>query len=168
MKIVSIFAPYLFAFQYEDEEINEFDRLLLKEWTSFVGLEDFFANNPNVLTYKKLTLDDAIAQTRRTAREMYASLKANQTKLDELFENLTPSTTFENLDEQEYKKEWLRLYAIMLESGHYIITGGAIKQSQKMQDHPLTVRELSKLKRCLIFLKSQGVTDIETFSELNF
>ena len=36
MKLVRIFAPYLFAFHYEDEEMNEFDRLLLNEWTSIV------------------------------------------------------------------------------------------------------------------------------------
>ena len=148
--------------------MNEFDRLLLNEWTSFVGLEDFFANNPNVLAYEKLTLDNAVAQTRRTAREMYASLETNKTNLDVLFENLTPATTFRNLDKQKYKEKWLRLYAIMLESGHYIITGGAIKQSQKMLDDTLTQQELNKLEKCLIYLKAQGVTDIVTFSELNF
>ena len=167
MKIVPIFEPYLYAFQYENEESDEFSRLL-DDWTNFVFLEEFFANNAELLVYEKIKMVDAIAKTTEMADKIYKLFEDNQENLNELFENLTPSTNFKNLDKQKYKKKWLRLYAIMLESGYYVITGGAIKQSQEMDKNPLTKEELRKLEKCKNFLKTLGVTDVETFLELKF
>ena len=60
---------------------------------------------------------------------------------------------------------WLRIYAIRLNDGKYIITGGAIKLTEKMQDRPHTAFELKKIEIVRDFLKSLGVFDDEGFIE---
>ena len=43
----------------------------------------------------------------------------------------------------------------------YIITGGAIKLTQKMQDRKHTNIELRKIENCRRFLLDQGIVDLE-------
>ena len=62
---------------------------------------------------------------------------------------------------------WLRLYAIKLEPGCYIITGGAIKLTRTMQEREHTLRELNKMEFVRNHLLEQGVIDVAGFVELN-
>lgn len=64
------------------------------------------------------------------------------------------------------KKNRLRFYAIKLDANCFVITGGAIKMSQKMQDHPDTNNELIKLKKARAYLNINGVFDEDSFYEL--
>ena len=54
---------------------------------------------------------------------------------------------------------WLRLYAIKLTSGVYIITGGAIKLTATMQEREHTRKKLAKLERVRNFLLQENVMD---------
>ena len=47
-----------------------------------------------------------------------------------------------------------------------MITGGAIKMSQTMQEHPFTSIELTKLNEARAFLQSNGVFDDDSFYEI--
>lgn len=58
---------------------------------------------------------------------------------------------------------WLRIYAIRVEPNVYIITGGAIKLTAKMQDREHTQRELDKLNACRDFLRVNGIFDQDSF-----
>jgi hypothetical protein len=60
----------------------------------------------------------------------------------------------------------LRLYAIKLIDELFIITGGAIKISQRMQDHPSTAQELSKLSEARIYLDINDTHNKDAFFEL--
>lgn len=60
---------------------------------------------------------------------------------------------------------WLRLYAIKLEPGHYIITGGAIKLTRTMQERVHTLRELTKMEQVRNLLIEQGIVDLDGFEE---
>lgn len=60
---------------------------------------------------------------------------------------------------------WLRLYAIKLETGYYIITGGAIKLTRTMQEREHTLRELLKMEQVRNVLIEQGVVDIDGFED---
>ena len=60
---------------------------------------------------------------------------------------------------------WLRLYAIRLESGRYIITGGAIKLTATMQEREHTLEELNNLNRVRDYLISLGVFDYNGFED---
>ena len=58
---------------------------------------------------------------------------------------------------------WLRIYAIRLTDGKYIITGGAIKLTLEMKDREHTQNELIKLDKVRRFLLEEGIVDDEGF-----
>lgn len=55
--------------------------------------------------------------------------------------------------------------AIRLESGRYIITGGAIKLTATMQEREHTLEELHKLNKVSDYLISQGIFDYNGFED---
>ena len=60
---------------------------------------------------------------------------------------------------------WLRLYAIRFEPNSYLITGGAIKLTRTMQEREHTLNELQRLEMVRNMLISEGVTDLDGFSD---
>lgn len=167
MKIVPIFEPHLYSFQF-DEEGDEFNELM-KLWTDAEYLEHYFSSNNELLNFKNISLQEAIVQTIKYTDELYDTLSQDGCNLDELFEPLTSADGKLNLPKQKLKRrkqEWLRIYAVKIESKYYVITGGAIKQSQSMDGHPDTLKELTKLEQCRNFLIQEGIVDIEGFLEL--
>ena len=58
---------------------------------------------------------------------------------------------------------WLRLYAIKLIPGVYIITGGAIKLTATMQEREHTKNELVKMDEVRRFLLEENIIDDEGF-----
>lgn len=58
---------------------------------------------------------------------------------------------------------WLRLYAIRLEKGTFIITGGAIKLTYKMPERTHTLQELIKMEQVRNFLLEEGIVDKDGF-----
>ena len=57
----------------------------------------------------------------------------------------------------------LRIYAIKLEPGIYVITGGAIKLTRTMQEREHTLLELGKMEKVRNFLLEQRVVDKDAF-----
>ena len=43
-----------------------------------------------------------------------------------------------------------------------MVTGGAIKITEKMQQHPETVKQLEILKQCKNFLKENQIEDLDS------
>lgn len=60
---------------------------------------------------------------------------------------------------------WLRIYAIKLASGIYIITGGAIKLTATMQEREHTRKELIKIEKVRRFLLQENIIDDSGFIE---
>lgn len=60
---------------------------------------------------------------------------------------------------------WLRIYAIKLAAGIYIITGGAIKLTATMQEREHTLLELQKMEKVRRFLLEENIVDDESFIE---
>lgn len=58
---------------------------------------------------------------------------------------------------------WIRLYAIKLTPGVYIITGGAIKLTATMQEREHTRKELVKMDRVRRFLLEENIIDDDGF-----
>ena len=69
------------------------------------------------------------------------------------------------LDRNGGHLSWLRLYAIRLEKGAFIITGGAIKLTYKMQERTHTSQELVKREQVRNFLLEEGIVDRDSFLE---
>ena len=58
---------------------------------------------------------------------------------------------------------WLRLYAIKLSQGVYVITGGAIKLTLKMEERSHTKEELVKLEKVRRFLLNEDIINDDSF-----
>ena len=168
MQIFLIFAPYLYAFKHPGEAEDEFSRLF-SCWTDPEWLRAYFIENNNLLSYEQLTISVAVERTMELADKLYDLLEENRHHLDACFQHLKNTTiSTKPLAKQKAKKKWLRLYAVKIDAKHYIITGGAIKQSLEMKDHELTNRELTKLEQCVAWLQENGVFDVDSFFELEW
>ena len=69
------------------------------------------------------------------------------------------------LQNQAGHSSWLRLYAIKLEPGCYLITGGAIKLTRTMQEREHTLKELQKMEQVRDLLMDKGVVDADGFED---
>lgn len=164
MKIITIFAYQLFAFQYTGEVDNEFDRLM-ELWTDIAFLKAFAKEN-NIINVEKFIND--ILQDAEQIQDFLENLSQNKEPYGFYFEPLQMSESKKILSLQKGKirKNKLRYYAIKLDENCFVITGGAIKMSQTMQDHSDTIKELKKLETARAYLKENGVFDEDSFFEL--
>lgn len=172
MEIVSIFGKNLFAIKYTGETKDKFSRLF-ELWQDAEYLEEFFETHKSDLEngfWGTISVEDAIIETFEYAREFedtLLKLSENSTpeqleRLEDIFRPLHNSQYhILTLNKSKAKQTWLRLYALKVENDVYIITGGAIKLTQKMQDRNHTTTELTKIESCRRFLLDQGIIDID-------
>ena len=164
----------LWAVRYEGEPDNELFRLF-EQWNDVVWLRKFFKENWQDLTsYFKITdINQAITDTIDDSEILEGVIMdiSPDANLEELFRPLSNnSSVVDFLDKMKAKGDrtnrhvsWLRIYAIRLSEGIYIITGGAIKLTEKMQDRPHTMIELEKIEKVRRFLIAEGIVDNEGF-----
>lgn len=176
MKIVSIFGDRLFAFKYPEETDDEFSRLF-DLWNDPEYLEEFFETQIKDLQngyWGKISVEEAILDTLYFAKEFEKELielsdKNEQQQLNGLGAIFKPLSSYSYLnrifDKAKARDNWLRLYALRVEKNVYIVTGGAIKLTQKMQDRDHTNNELAKLKRCRNYLLEIGIVDVDGIIE---
>ncbi|MXV38310.1 hypothetical protein GO491_06410 [Flavobacteriaceae bacterium Ap0902] len=168
MKIVSIFAPYLYAIQYDNAEEDVYTSLL-NDWNDVEFRKEFYEehliyiqDNPYI---RARNIQEFSNKIERYATDFDESLEiASETNsLNEIFEVLSVNENFYELhSKRKAKNSFLRIYCIKVESA-YIITGGAIKLTQKMQGHSLTNEQLKKLEEVKEFLKNKQITDEDSF-----
>ncbi len=177
MEIIRIFDNCLFSFFYDNESSDEFERLF-DLWQDPQYLFSFFTKNITDLNggyYGTISVDEAVVKTIEDAQyfeglflELSRKSKKNQkTGLDFLFVPLDdpPISQALYLNKSKARKSWLRIYALRIEGNAYIITGGAIKLTGKMNLRRHTKQELLKLEKCRNYLLEQGITDIEGIIE---
>jgi hypothetical protein len=169
MKIVSIFALRLFALHYSCEEDDEYNRLI-EQWTSPKYLIDFA--NANGLINTPKFVEERIEDAEQII-DIIDEIENSGLKLETYFRALNDNEIgYTILSLQKGKtyhlkrKNNLRLYAIKIDDDCFIITGGAIKMSQKMQDHNDTLVELKKLNKAKDYFVANDVHDIDSFTEL--
>lgn len=189
MKISPIFAPYLYAIVYpkdydivwnedvcsffEEEEIGQIDEYerYFDLWSNPLFLENFFDNNKDYLLlpyWKKMcvSIEEIAKLTSDKAQAFEKELIDNQTNIESFFHPLDDRTlNFNELSKGKSKRYWLRFYAIKLENNKFLITGGAIKLTRKMEDHQTTRDELIKLEKTKNFLVEHGVIDGDSFND---
>lgn len=167
MRIDCIFASVLFSFTYKDSngvfQKNEYDRLM-DVWTDVNYLREYGKNN-NINNLNKF-VKDCLRNAERI-QDVLEDLVQEKKPLQYYFKQLNDYETsqFKILSFQKGKMSKLRLYAIKIDNNCFVITGGAIKMSQKMQDHPDTNNELKKLKKAKSFLEENDVINEESFFE---
>jgi hypothetical protein len=176
MEIVRIFdrEDYLLAVRYKDETYDEFSRLF-EEWADIAYLEEFFTANEADLKrsfWKGISIEEAILKTINEASELNQhflelSKLENEDRIEFLrkwFRPLSklPDRIFYLEKKKMYglkRKGWLRIYALKVGEDMYLITGGAIKLTDNMEERNHTRKELQKIEFVRQFLKNQGIID---------
>ena len=187
MEIIPIFAPHLYAISYpetydtvwneevcsffNEEEIgnvDEFERNF-ELWSNPLYLYDYFDKNQAYLKdkfWRDFSIEDAARITKQKALEFEELLAENNSDIESLFQPLDNRIIhFTELNKGKSKYYWLRLYAIKIDSNRFLITGGAIKLTNKMDDHESTRDELKKLEKTKNYLVELGVIDGDSFDD---
>jgi hypothetical protein len=165
MKIDAIFAPSLFAFHYSGEVDNEYDRLM-DHWTDVSYLRKYAKDNAvaNINQFVKDRLKDA-----EQIQDVLEEITINNQPLEFYFRTLFDTEAgIKTLSLQKGKiiKNGIRIYAIKIDTNCFVITGGAIKMTQTMQDHPDSNNELTKIKTAKEYLQQHSIFDTDSFYEL--
>lgn len=171
MKIVAIFAVEnnsLLSVQFDKEESDEFT-LLFDKWNDIEFLENFFEDNKADLQsgfFGNISIEDAVFRTIEKAEMLEEYIRTvaktgkvnpDESRLDLLFSPLHKNDySIQLLQSKTYgqrRRSWLRLYAIRIAENLYVVSGGAIKLTDTMNDRPHLLRELEKLKVTQRYLK---------------
>ena len=191
MKIIRIFAPSnadLYSFVYTSDELIAFDELpdneeligedefrkMMNLWNDPLYLKIFFEENKADLVAKNIDVLSAVRETIAEAKQLRSLLlKCANSQTNEFEANFLNLDNWkmsaEELEKQKIRgktnRRWLRLYAIRVHKNLYVITGGAIKLTQTMQERPHTAKQLRKLEFCKQHLIDSEVSDDDTFFE---
>lgn len=148
---------------------------IFDQWNDIQWLREFFkANIDDLVSYFKITdVNDAIYDTLDDSDRLECLILdiSPEADLDKLFRPLENSRIDERLLSKEkariknrpYHASWLRVYAIKLEPGKYIVTGGAIKLTATMQERNHTLQELINMEKVRQFLIENHVIDEDAF-----
>lgn len=167
----------LWAVMYDGDSINILEKVFT-QWNDYEWLRAFFTKHVEDLeSYFQITdIDRAVFDSVDDANDLECLIMDinPDANLDELFRPLENTRMSEVLLGREKAKgnnrthaSWLRLYAIRLESGRYIITGGAIKLTATMQERDHTLMELNNLNRVRNYLITLGIVDYNGFEDYN-
>ena len=166
----------LWAVRYDDCLDNVLDSIL-GQWNDVVWLRNFFKANLNDLTsYFKITdVNEAIYDTIEDSERLQCLIMdiSPDANLDELFRPLDNNRTLEMLLGKEKARlhntpkhaSWLRIYAIKLEPGIYVITGGTIKLTRTMQEREHTLVELARMEKVRCFMLDNYIMDKDSFDD---
>lgn len=166
----------LWSIKYDEANFNALE-LLFEQWEDVNWLKNFFTENiADLSTYFKITnVDRAIFDTIADSVQLQCLILdiSPDADLDKLFRPLENSRTLEMQLGREKAKvknrpnhaSWLRIYAIKLEPGVYIVTGGAIKLTATMQERQHTLDELKKMNLVRSYLLSENIFDAEGLAD---
>lgn len=164
----------LWAVRYNGESNNTLYTLFDK-WGDVVWLRQFFRDNwDDLIAYFKVTdINQAIEDTIEDSDQLQCLMLDLNTDsdLELLFhplENFRTSEVVLGKEKARLKRtirhsSWLRIYAIKLSQGVYVITGGAIKLTLKMEERNHTKAELAKLEKVRRFLLNEDIIDDDSF-----
>lgn len=180
LKLIRIFAeetePVLLSMPLDNTtEITELENLY-EQWNDPEYLKAFFENNKSDLQngyYNNLTVDEAVLQTREEANELFERLSEIETlsisekreALNVLFMPLSDYDLQIELKRNKAKAKWLRIYAVRVGNESYVVTGGTIKLTLRMDEREHTKEQIRKLDQCRDYLKERGIFDEEGLAE---
>lgn len=161
----------------EDENLSVFAKLF-DQWSDTSYLLSFFIENQHDLSdnpfWKGISIDHAIDKVidevldfQQELLEIEKEPITNKEKsINHIFVNLHSDEFIirRNKDQSfkkgkpNYAKPMLRLYGILLDDNTIVITGGAIKLTEKM-DRSHLQNELRSLERIKAFLKNENIHD---------
>jgi hypothetical protein len=181
MEFIPIFAgsnPILFAVQYDGQKKDAFQQLF-EDWQDPEYLFNFFTAHERDLQggFYDTSVTEAIRITKNEAihfRDLIMHTLSNgqtQTieKILDLFVYLSESE-FQLCSFAKHKAygpnhaSWLRIYAIKVQNC-FLITGGAIKLTKRMDEREHTRKELLNLEKVKNKLISLGIYDSDGLTQ---
>ncbi|MDE6272945.1 MAG: hypothetical protein K2M31_08065 [Muribaculaceae bacterium] len=166
----------LWAVRYDNCLDNVLDTIL-DQWNDVAWLRAFFKENiVDLASYFKITdVNQAIYDTIEDSERLQCLIMdiSPAANLDEIFRPLENSRTSEiilgkekaRLKNTHRHSSWLRIYAIKLDPGIYVITGGAIKLTRTMQEREHTLVELARMEKVRNYLLNQDIIDLDSFND---
>ena len=166
----------LWAVKYDGDSQNILNKTF-GQWLDIGYLQSFFDSNRNDLKdfFHITNLDDAIYDTIVDTVSLSCLILdvSQDANLDIIFRPLENYRFREMLLSREKAKgkrlsghnSWLRIYAIKLDEGIYLITGGAIKLTHKMEDRQHTLNELIRMENVRNYLLSNGIVDADGINQ---
>lgn len=177
MEIVSIHKPYLYSIKFDEEELDEYNRLL-EQWAEVDVVKEFFDKNKDVFDS---FLSEYFHSTFEAAEQVADEAETMESYFEELSENCAEGYSpnfddyFKFLDGiynceikyipmkgygEGYRPSIIRFYAIKIEANVYVIATGGIKMARTIQDSPglgdTVFRKIDKTRK---FLSSLGITE---------
>jgi len=166
----------LWAVRYDEEKSNCFE-LLFSRWYDMNWLQSFFKENiADLSSFFRITdVYEAVMDTIDEARRLECLMLdiTPDANLDLLFKHLE-NNRFSEMSlgkEKAYgdggyrHPSWLRIYAIKIEPGVFLVTGGAIKLTHEMRERSHTMAELAKMEQVRNYLLDCGVYDLDGFND---
>lgn len=166
----------LWAVRYDDSLDNVLDTIL-GQWNDVSWLRSFFKqNSADLASYFKITdVNKAIYDTIEDSERLQCLIMdiSPDANLDEIFRPLDNIRTAEMILGKEKARlrnnsrhaSWLRIYAIKLDPGIYVITGGAIKLTRTMQEREHTLVELARMEKVRRFMLDNDIADMDSFKD---
>lgn len=173
MKISIIFAEKLYAIHYPNDKVDVF-RKTLKNWQNPEYLFNFLNKQKNDINLEDIPklIEQIIEDAHKIDVSLVALAKSKTEKISTFFRPLYPSEYQEKTLSQQkaritldFRKSNTRIYGIKIEANCYIITGGALKFTQKMQDRKHTKKELNNLNNVKHYLQENDIIDADGFYE---
>lgn len=164
----------LWAVRYEGESDNALYNIF-EQWNDVIWLRAFFkAHMKDLSSYFKITdINQAIMDTIEDSERLQCVIMdiSPDANLDAIFRPLENSRIADitlgkekaRLKQRMRHSSWLRIYAIKLAKGIYIITGGAIKLTATMEERQHTQAELTKMEMVRNFLLNEDIIDEDGF-----
>lgn len=173
MKFEELVKDKLWAIRGDNDNCHALE-ILFDHWNDVMWLNAFFVENQiDLMSYYGVTIEEAIMQTIEDSDKLEFLLLelAENDNLDRLFRPLDNNETGTSLLQKDKARlkdrprhsSWLRIYAIRLSNGAYIITGGAIKLTRTMAEREHTQAELKKIEQVRNYLLSEHIIDDESF-----
>lgn len=135
-------------------------------WTDLFYLREF-AKEANIADVKKLV--EELSEDVEDIQDFMCEVENGEERIDAIFKPLhNQETSIRELSLQKgrsHRKSHLRLYAIRIDRGTYVITGGAIKLVRTMQESEALMTEWRKLGTVRRYLIDKGVFDQDSFQE---
>jgi hypothetical protein len=178
MNILKIVTGNLYTIQYQNQDLDELNRLY-EQWRDTTYLYNFFHEQRHDLFgpfYDYTCTEKAVKETIKEANYLFKKLiSIAESGNDDPYYSL--QNLFQPLSDTDYKlkvyqkskvkgpnkKSWLRIYAIRIDTNTFVITGGAIKLTRTMNERSHTDRELQKLKIARDHLRNMGLLFKEDF-----
>lgn len=172
MVIIDIFAEKLYSVKYAGYTLDAYNKCI-ESWTDTEYVREFVKKHQSDIKGKDINevVDNIIEDAEDIDDLLYELSLSTDENINQFFAPLRNSEyKVQLLSRQKgriHDKSYTRIYGIKIESNCFVITGGAIKFTQFMDEREHTKQELKNIDRVRDYLKDNQVIDKDTLQDLD-